>query len=71
MEQAIRKLQLVNRQGERGPVPPRRKRVFMKSKQWYFMTRNGLEHGPFQNLAEAKKELALFLRRSGVIRFTI
>lgn len=71
MEQAERKLQLANRQGEQGSVPPRRKRLFMKNKQWYFMTRNGLEHGPYQNLTEAKKELALFLRRSGVVRFTI
>ena len=71
MEQATRKLQIVNRQGERGSVPQRKKRIFMKDKQWYFLTRNGMEHGPFQNLTEAKKELAIFLRRSGVIRFTI
>jgi len=71
MENATRQLQEVNRQGERGTVPNRRKRVFMKNKQWYFLTRNGLEHGPYQNLTEAKKELALFLRRSGVVRFTV
>lgn len=71
MEQAAHKSPLVNRQGEQGPVPPRRKRVFMKNKQWYFITRTGLEHGPYQNMTEAKKDLALFLRRSGVVRFTI
>jgi len=71
MESEAHKSSLVNRQGEHGPVPPRRKRVLIKNKQWYFITRNGLEHGPYQNMTEAKKELALFLRRSGVVRFTI
>lgn len=71
MEQASRRVQLVNRSGEKGPVPLRRKRIYLKNKEWYFITRNGLEHGPYQNLTEAKRELALFLRRSGVVRFTI
>ena len=71
MEQATPKLYLVNRQGEYGSVPARNKRFFMRNKQWYFMTRNGMEHGPYQNLTDAKKELSLFLRRSGVVRFTI
>lgn len=71
MEQATRQVQAVNRKGEQGPVPPRNKRIYMKNKQWYFMTRNGMEHGPFQNLTEAKKDLALFLRRSGVVRFKV
>ena len=71
MERAIHKLQLENRRGEKGQIPPRRKRVFLKDKQWYFMTRNGQEHGPYQNLTEAKRELALFLRRSGVVKFTL
>ena len=71
MEQATPKLYLVNRQGEHGSVPARNKRFFMRNKQWYFMTRNGMEHGPYQNLTDAKKELSLFLRRSGVVRFTI
>lgn len=70
-QQATRQLRMVNRQGEQGIVPPRRKRVFMKNGQWYFMTRNGLGCGPYLNLTEAKKELALFLRRSGVLRFTV
>lgn len=71
MEQTARSLPATNRQGEQGPVPQRRKRIFMADKQWYFITRNGLKHGPYQNRTEAKKELALFLRRSGVVRFTI
>lgn len=71
MELVTRQLRMINRQGEHGVVPPRKKRVFMKNKQWYFLTRNALEHGPYQNLTEAKKELALFLRRSGVVRFTV
>ena len=65
------KLELVNRRGETGPVPPRRKRLYMKNKQWYFMTREGVEHGPYQNLTDTKRELALFLRRSGVVKFTL
>ncbi len=60
-----------NRRGEQGMVPHRHKRVFMKDKQWYFVTRDGIEHGPFQNLTEARKKLALFLRRSGVVKFTL
>lgn len=66
-----RQTRTVNRQGERGPVPSRRKRVYVKGTQWYFMTRNRLEHGPYQNMTDAKKELALFLRRSGVVRFAV
>lgn len=70
-EQATRQLRMVNRQGEQGVVPHRRKRLFMKHTRWYFMTRNGPENGPYQNLTEAKRELALFLRRSGIVRFTV
>lgn len=71
MKQTNVHLRLVNRRGEQGKVPSRQKRLFLKNKQWYFITRNGGEHGPYQNLSEAKHKLALFLRRSGVVRFSL
>lgn len=71
MQQAAARLQVVNRRGEKGPIPTRSKRFYMKDRQWYFMTREGGHHGPYQNLTEAKKELSLYLRRCGVVRFSI
>ena len=61
----------MNRYGESGGIPARQKRVYLKNKQWYFMTRSSIEYGPFDNLTEAKRELALYLRRSGVVRFRL
>ena len=71
MEHRVNAALSTNRQGENGQTPSRRQRVFMKNRQWYFISRDDTEHGPFSNLTEARRELALFLRRSGVIRFKI
>ena len=71
MERPNRKTSVDNRQGEKGDVPERRQRVYMKSRQWYFASRDGQEHGPFVNLTEARRQLALYLRRSGVVRFSL
>ena len=71
MEQSTHKLSPEARRGEQGKIPSRRQRVYMKHRQWYFVSRDGTEHGPYQNLTEARRELALFLRRSGGVTFKL
>lgn len=71
MDSTNQKSRLDYRQGEEGAIPARRQRVFMKNRQWYFICRDGVEYGPFPNLTQARRELALFLRRSGVVRFKL
>ncbi|MDH5180909.1 MAG: DUF6316 family protein [Gammaproteobacteria bacterium] len=61
----------INRAGEAGAIPPRRKRLFLRNNEWYYLTRYSQEHGPYTTMIEAKRDLSLFLRRSGVIRFTL
>lgn len=51
-----------NRKGEAGPVPFRSGRLFSVGDQWYFATREGTDHGPFENKEDAQAELRLFLR---------
>ncbi|MCK9529660.1 MAG: DUF6316 family protein [Gammaproteobacteria bacterium] len=51
-----------NRQGEDRPVPFRSGRLFSVGDKWYFATREGLDHGPFDSRADAEAELRLFLR---------
>jgi hypothetical protein len=58
-----------NRYGENGPIPPRRKRIYTDGKNWFFMTRNGGNHGPYTTFTEAKAALKLFMRRSGIVTF--
>jgi hypothetical protein len=58
------------RYGEDGNVPPRRKRIYTDGKNWYFLTRNGGNHGPFKTFTEAKSALKLFMRRSGIVSFS-
>lgn len=70
MQQATRQPQ-ISRVGEEGEVPPRRKRFYIRNNEWYFLTRYGQEHGPYKTLTEAKRDLSLFLRRSGVVRFDL
>lgn len=50
-----------NRSGERGPVPARTDRFYCRDGEWYFTTREGQTHGPFDSLEEADASLALFL----------
>lgn len=59
-----------NRYGEDGRVPPRRKRIYTDGKNWFFMTRNSGNHGPYTTFTEAKSALKLFMRRSGIINFS-
>ena len=58
-----------HRNGENGNVPLRRKRIYTDGKNWYFMTRNDGNNGPFKSFTEAKSALKLFMRRSGIIAF--
>lgn len=58
-----------NRYGEDGNIPLRKKRIFTDGKNWYFLTRNGGNHGPFKTFTEAKSALKLFMRRSGIVFF--
>lgn len=59
------------RYGEDGTVvPPRKKRIYTDGKNWYFLTRNGGNHGPFKTFTEAKSALKLFMRRSGIVSFS-
>jgi hypothetical protein len=57
------------RYGENGAIPPRRKRIYTDGKNWYFLTRNSGNHGPYKTFTEAKAALKLFMRRSGIINF--
>ena len=51
-----------NRQGETGSVPFRSGRLFSVGMQWYFMTREGLDRGPYMDKTNAEAELKLFIR---------
>lgn len=57
------------RYGEKGNAPPRRKRIYTDGKNWFFLTRNNGNHGPYATFTEAKSALKLFMRRSGIINF--
>ena len=57
------------RYGEDGVIPPRRKRIYTDGKNWFFLTRNNGNHGPYKTFTEAKSALKLFMRRSGIINF--
>ena len=54
-------MDLVNRDGEYGPVPSRSSRFFCTNGEWYFTTREGQTHGPFDSREEADASLELFL----------
>ena len=58
------------RYGENGSVPPRRKRIYTDGKNWFFLTRNNGNHGPYNTFTEAKSALKLFMRRSGIVNFS-
>ena len=51
-----------NRQGETGSIPFRSGRIFNVGMQWYFATREGIDHGPFSDKTDAEAELTLFVR---------
>ncbi|MDH5435431.1 MAG: DUF6316 family protein [Gammaproteobacteria bacterium] len=51
------------RKGEEGHSPFRSERIFNVGMEWYFMTREGSDQGPFESKQEAEAELALFMRQ--------
>ena len=50
-----------NRSGEQGNFPFRSERICQENGQWYFHTREGSLIGPFKDVAETKKALAVFV----------
>lgn len=47
--------------GEEGNLPFRTQRLFTENGQWYFDTREGTQIGPFHDIKEVKKALAVFV----------
>ncbi len=54
-------MEQINRRGETGSVPLRSDRFFCIAGEWYFTTREGQTHGPFDSRDEANESLSLFL----------
>ena len=50
-----------NRRGEKGNFPFRTQRLSCENGQWYFQTREGVLNGPYRDMNEAKKALAVFV----------
>ena len=50
-----------NRRGEQGHFPFRSDRFCQENGQWYFHTREGTLVGPFKDMPEARKALAVFV----------
>lgn len=51
----------MNRTGENGTVPGRRKRFFQKGDYWYYSTREGVDIGPFDTAQEAETGASDFI----------
>ena len=49
------------REGETEKSWLRCNRFYILKDQWYFSTREGLDHGPFANKEEAQEKLGLYL----------
>lgn len=60
-----------NRYGERGNIPPRKRRVYSLNNEWYFLTREYGVFGPYRSLLKVRKELKLYMRRQGIVRATV
>ena len=50
------------RRGEAGNIPFRSGRIFNVGMQWFFATREGIDHGPYSDKTDAEAELMLFIR---------
>jgi hypothetical protein len=53
---------MVYRKGEEERTHFRSERIFAIGSDWYFATREGIDHGPFPDRQEAEAELLLFIR---------
>ncbi|MDO3388555.1 DUF6316 family protein [Gilvimarinus sp. SDUM040013] len=49
------------RDGEQGTVPDRKGRFLEKSGYWYYMTREGVDIGPFDSRADAEIGVGEFI----------
>ena len=49
------------RQGESGTIPFRTGRFFSIDSQWYFATREGVDHGPYNSKFDAEVNLDFFI----------
>jgi len=61
----------LNRHGEQGKIPPRKRRIYSLNNEWYFLTREYGVFGPYSNLAIARQELNLYMRRLGIVRAAV
>jgi hypothetical protein len=52
---------VASRYGEEGYPPFRSQRLFSENGQWFFDTREGKQIGPYYDLKEVKKALAVFV----------
>ncbi len=60
------------RRGETEAIAPQRKqRFYAVDNQWYFRLRGEADKGPFTSYAKARNELAIYLRRSGIVHFSL
>ena len=57
----LQKVCVMNRSGESGSVPVRHSRIFQKYDYWYYRTREGIEIGPFDTMAEAQQGVTEFI----------
>ena len=55
------KSMIAKRFGEEGNPPFRTRRLFTENGQWYFDTREGTQVGPYRDINEVKKALAVFV----------
>ena len=56
-----------NRSGESRNIPFRTNRYFSTNGAWYFMTREGVEMGPFIDKDDAEAELMMFIREKSMM----
>ncbi len=54
---------IAKRYGEEGDPPFRTQRLFSENGLWYFETREGTQVGPYRDMREVKRALAVFLAR--------
>ena len=55
------------RQGETGNVPFRTGRIFNVGMEWFFMTREGIDRGPYVDKQDAEVGLTLFIRAQHMV----
>ena len=54
------------RAGEPDKVHFRAERFEFSNGQWFYLTREGIQHGPYASREEAEKELKFYLQKIGV-----